>query len=265
MTYARFRQPKLRLSGFVLERMFIMKTLDTIQKGIILTASVSCMNLFNLKEDIRRVHASNVSMLHFDVVDGRFNDCIILGTPTLKALRPHTHLPIEVHLAVYEPEKYIKQFADAGADYIAVHYESDTKKNLLKCIDKICSLDMRPVLALKAQTSTDDDIIELSKHVSWILKLTVEPGFSGQTIKNESYERIRELRQALNDEGLPLRIQADGNVNEKTIPKLVESGADILTGGTSGLFLPGIDVNIAADRLLIQANYVLANRQHWRV
>ena len=212
------------------------------------------MNLFNLESDIKRVHESPVSMLHFDVVDGRFNDCMILGTPTLQALRPHTRLPIEVHLAVYEPEKYIRQFAVAGADYIAVHYESDTKEGIERCFDLICSFGAAPVLALKAQTSVNDDIITLARDASWILKLTVEPGYSGQKIKEESYENIRALRQALDDAGLERHIQGDGNVHEKTITRLVKSGADMLTGGTSGLFLKDMEVKEAAQRLLQQAN-----------
>ena len=231
-----------------------MNTLDLQQKGIILSASVSCMDLCNLKADMRRVEGSAVSFFHFDVVDGRFNDCIILGTPTLQAMRPHTTLPIEAHLAVYEPEKYVKQFADAGADYIAVHYEADTREGLLRCFETIRSFDALPVLALKAQTSVNDDIIALARHASWILKLTVEPGYSGQTIKEESYNNIKELRRALDGAGLDLRIQADGNVHGATVCKLVESGADMLTGGTSGLFLKDTTVKEASERLLRQAN-----------
>jgi ribulose-phosphate 3-epimerase len=225
--------------------------LNTLNRGkIALSASVSCLNLYNIQSDMEKINGSAIGFLHFDVVDGRFNDCFILGTPTLSAIRPHTRLPIEAHLAVYDPKKYVRQFAEAGADYISVHYEAEDKAGLLKCFRAIKECGCEPVLALRAETAVDDAIVELAREVPWILKLTVNPGYSGQKIQDEAFEKIKDLRRALTGARLNTGIQADGNVNAATIPRLVESGADILTGGTSGLFLPDADIPEAAKRLL---------------
>lgn len=220
------------------------------RQDITLSASVSCFNLYNMQSDMEQVHHSAVSFLHFDVVDGRFNSCFILGTPTLAALRPHTQLPIEVHLGVYEPLRFILQYAACGADYISVHAETGDRKELLRCFDAIRQAGAEPVLALRAETEVSDDILMLARHVPWILKLTVDPGYAGQAIKPEAFASIRRLREALRSEGLDAGIQADGNVNLQTIPELIRAGADMLTGGTSGLFLREATVADNAQRLL---------------
>ena len=90
------------------------------KNNYVLGGSASCFDLFNLERQFAGIEEAPVDFVHFDVVDGRFNQCIILGLPTLQAIRPHTKLPIEVHLAVYEPELYIKQFVDAGADIVTI-------------------------------------------------------------------------------------------------------------------------------------------------
>ena len=232
----------------------MIRNLDINQSGIILAASVSCMDMLHLKRDVERVNKSSVSFLHFDVVDGRFNECFILGTPTLQAIKRVSQLPIEVHLAVYEPDKYLALFREAGADYITVQYEADTKKNLKKTFGKIRALGAVPVLALKAQTDVDDGVIELAKEVPWILKLTVNPGFSGQQIQPEAYEKIRALKKELIKNKCQTRIQSDGNMNGDTIPKAVAAGADIITGGTSGLFIKGKSIKRASSEILLIAN-----------
>lgn len=228
------------------------------RQGIALSASVSCFNLYNMQSDMEQVHRSAVSFLHFDVVDGRFNSCFILGTPTLAALRPHTQLPVEVHLGVYEPMKFVEQYAACGADYISVHAEADDSKGLLRCFDAIRQAGAEPVLALRAETQVSDDILMMARHVPWILKLTVDPGYAGQAIKPEAYASIRQLRDALRREGLTTGIQADGNVNFRTIPELVRAGADMLTGGTSGLFLRDATVADNALRMLEAAKAAIS-------
>ncbi len=204
------------------------------RKPFYISASVSCMDLCNLESQIKEVEQSSVSFFHFDVVDGRFNDCFILGQTTLEKMRPVTALPIEAHLAVYEPEKYIESFAKAGADYISVHYEA--MQNPLATFDLIRKYGSQPVLAYKCTTEPGDDFISLSREVPMILKLTVNPGFSGQKIQIQAVEHIRQMRRMLNNAGLTADIQADGNINITTIPLVTQAGANVLTGGTSGLF-----------------------------
>lgn len=221
------------------------------KNGIILSASVSCFDLYDLKPQFEEAGQADIAFLHYDVVDGSFNNCIILGTPLLEAIRPHTQLPIEVHLAVYHPEKYIEAFVKAGADYIAVHYEAMEKP--LDVFEKIVKHGAIPVLALKSTTPFCRELLELAKVVPWILKLTVDPGYAGQKMQLQAIEHIRELRHALTEEGLSTGIQADGNINLNTIPQVVEAGADILTGGTSGLFLKGESIKNNALNMLDKA------------
>lgn len=221
------------------------------RKKITLVASISCFNLYNLESQVPLVEEAGIDLLHFDVVDGKFSDCIILGTPTLQALRPHTKLPIEVHLGVYEPEKYIKQFVDAGADYIAVHYEVMDEPE--RVFEQIREAGAKPILALRAETDVEEGMIKLLPQVEWIVKLTVNPGYSSQRFKPETIEKIRKLRKIINKTGLDIGIQTDGNINPNTIPAVVAAGADMLTGGTSGLFLKDRTIKEAAKAMLESA------------
>ncbi len=220
------------------------------RKKITLAASVSCFNLYNIESQLPLVEEAGVDLLHFDVVDGRFNDCFILGAPTLAAIRPHTRLPIEVHLAVYEPQKFIRQFVEAGADYVAVHYEVMSEPEAV--FEQIRQAGAKPLLALRAETGVDEGLARLLPQVDWVVKLTVNPGYAGQSFQPATLDRIRELRRAAQEAGLDIGIVADGNINPRTIPAVVGAGADILVGGTSGLFLKDKSIKEAAA-LVLQA------------
>ena len=200
-----------------------------------LGASVSCFDLFNLEKQFEQIHDAPIDFLHYDVVDGNFNSCIILGLPLLAAIRPHTKLPIDVHLAVYKPERFIEQFAEAGADIISIHPEGTDK--LLDNFEQIRKLHCTPALALRSETSADKSMLPALEQAVFVTKLTVDPGFSGQKIQEKAFAKIRELRRLMDDNNIHTPIVADGNVNPLTIPALVKAGASILVGGTSGLFL----------------------------
>lgn len=227
------------------------------RREITLAASVSCFNLYNIESQMSQVEEAGIDLLHFDVVDGKFNDCIILGTPTLKALRPHTSLPVEVHLGAFEPEKFIRQLVDAGADYIAVHYEVMQEPE--KIFEQILNAGAKPILALRAETDIDEGLARLLPLVDWVVKLTVNPGYSGQAFKAETIEKIKNLRRVIKQAGLNTGIEADGNINPKTIPAVVTAGADMLTGGTSGLFLENKSIREAASEMRSAAySFILA-------
>ncbi|SDY40581.1 ribulose-phosphate 3-epimerase [Eubacterium barkeri] len=218
------------------------------------SASVSCMDLCNLERSIEEVEQSEVAFYHFDVVDGRFNTCFILGETTLQQMKEKVSLPIEVHLAVYEPEKYIERFIEAGADYVAVHYEA--MKEPLKVFDQIRQLGATPVLTFRADTSPEEDFITLAKEVPWVLKLLVNPGFAGQQMQTAAVEHVLEMRKRIDHASLDTQIQADGNINLHTIPTVIAAGASILTGGSSGLFNGNIKQNckdmIACAEMMIK-------------
>jgi ribulose-phosphate 3-epimerase len=221
------------------------------EKKIVLSASVACFNLYNIESQLEDVKNAGIDFLHFDVVDGRFNDCFILGTPTLKAIRANTKLPIEVHLAVFEPERYVGQFVQSGANYIAVHYEAmNSIDRIMRVFDLITSEGARPLLALRAETDVNRDISELIPLVDWVTKLTVAPGYAGQQLQQVAVKGIEELKSAVVDKNCQTRIQADGNINIMTIPLVVTAGATILTGGTSGLFREGSSILDNANSML---------------
>lgn len=226
-----------------------------IRDKIILSASVSCFDLYNISSQLPQIEQANIGLLHFDVVDGSFNDCIILGTPTLADIRPHTSLPIEAHLAIYKPEKHIDQFVEAGADYIAVHYE--VMKKPLKVFNQIRKAGAKPILALRVETDYTEDMDELFEEVEWITKLTVNPGYSGQPFNEGALKIIANLRRAIERQGLNVGIQADGNINSQTIPSVVSAGADMLTGGTSGLFKKNKTIKESAQEMIELAKNIL--------
>ena len=212
------------------------------------SASVSCMDLGNLADSIKKVEDSDVAFFHYDVVDGRFNKCYILGDILCDYLKKNSRLPIEVHLAVYDIENYIEVFAQKKVEYIAVHYEA--MNNPKETFAKIRDLGATPVLAYRADTKPQEDLIELAPLCAWILKLTVNPGFSGQKINPQAIEHIKIMKKMLANHGIKTRIQADGNVNSNTIKTLFDAGATIFTGGTSGLFIPNKTIRENLNDLL---------------
>jgi len=227
---------------------------------ITLSASVSCLNLYDMKYDLNEIGRSKVKMLHFDVVDGIFNDCFILGMPTLEAIRPHTDLPIEVHLGVTQPFRYIERFIDLGADYLAIHYEVVKKRGIKRIFKSIRDMGGIPILALKADTVPQYEMLDIIELVPWVLKLTVNPGYSGQKIIKSSIKHIEILRNMIGHHKLNIGIEADGNINNLTIPEVVLAGADILTGGSSGLFVDNLTIPEAGNNMLKVANEVLINK-----
>ncbi len=212
------------------------------------SASVSCMDLGCLKKCIQSVEDSDIAFFHYDVVDGKFNKCYILGDIFCEYLKQHSNLPIEVHLAVYDIDNYVDIFAKKKVDYIAVHYEA--MNNPKETFAKIRDLGATPVLAYRADTKPQEDLIELAPLCAWILKLTVNPGFSGQKMNLQAIEHIKIMKKMLENHGIKTRIQADGNVNSNTIKTLFDAGATIFTGGTSGLFIPNKTIRENLNNLL---------------
>ena len=210
------------------------------EKEILISASVSCMDLMNLRDSMVEAENAGIDFYHFDVVDGHFNNCFILGQTLLEAMRSYTTLPIEVHLAVFEPERYIKQFIKSGADYVGVHFEA--MNDPLRIMNMVRKFGAEPVLTYRAETEFEDAMLPLFKHAAWINKLTVNPGYAGQKMQASALDHIRKMRDALLREKWKLHIQADGNINPSTIPSVMQAGASILTGGTSGLFMKGQNI-----------------------
>lgn len=210
------------------------------------SASLSCADLLNLGKAIEELNQSQIDFIHYDVVDGKFNQCFVLGDLLLEKIRPLTKLPIEVHLAVMEPEVYIEPFIKAGADYIAIHREVIHDASLL---NKIRELGAKPILTYRADTAPAKQDIELLRACDGVLKLTVNPGFSGQKFQMHTLDHIEQLRTLIDEYDLGIPIQADGNINTATVRLATRAGATIVTGGTSGLFLQDTTLDEAIKQL----------------
>lgn len=209
--------------------------------------SILAADFSMLKQEIEKVEKAGADMLHIDVMDGHFVPNITIGPPVIECLRKHSRLPFDVHLMIDNAEKYIEDFAAAGADIISVHAESN--KHLHRVIQKIKALGKRAAVALNPATSisTLDYII---MDIDMVLLMTVNPGFGGQGYINTMTLKIRELRDAVRAMGLNVDIEIDGGITPDNIREVTEAGANVIVAG-SAVFKaadPGAAIKELRDR-----------------
>ncbi|MCM1578662.1 MAG: ribulose-phosphate 3-epimerase [Ruminococcus sp.] len=195
----------------------------------IVSASLLSADVLRLGEELERIEKSGCGHVHFDVMDGVFVDNISFGIPMLKGIRKGTRLPVDVHLMITSPEKYISAFLEAGADMISFHTEcTDDPAALLSMIRRGGA---KAGLAVKPKTPLER-VLPYAKYADYILQMTVEPGFGGQAFIPSVLERIREIKGRISEEGLQTLIQVDGGINAETAQAAVGAGADILVAGS---------------------------------
>lgn len=184
-----------------------------------------------LAEEVKEIEAAGADWLHVDVMDGRFVPNITLGPLVVDAIRKHTKLPLDVHLMIVEPEKYVEAFAKAGADCISVHAElGDT---IPATIQKIKQLGKKAGVVLNP-LSPISLIASVLEEVDFILLMTVNPGFGGQAFIGDVLTKIKELRSLLDERGMKDKpIEVDGGINMETAPLAFEAGANILVAGNA--------------------------------
>jgi len=216
-------------------------------KEIKIAPSILSADFAHLAEQVREVESAGADMLHIDVMDGHFVPNISIGVPVVKALSKVTKLPLDVHLMIAEPEKYIDAFIDAGAGLLTVHAEvlKDPKSILLK----ISKRGVKPGISLNPLTSLDK-IRGILKNVDLVLIMTVNPGFGGQEFIESVVSKIKKLRDIVLKEKLDLDISVDGGINNDTAKKAVEAGADILVAGSAIFNSKDIKASIDFLRLL---------------
>lgn len=191
--------------------------------------SLLSTDFLNLQQELKDLEAAGVDGVHFDVMDGRFVPNISIGLPILDSVRKGTKLPIDVHLMIEEPEKYVDLFAQHGADMISVHVEATP--HIHRVIEQIKSQNIKAGVVLNPGTPVDA-ILPVIRMVDYVLVMTVNPGFGGQSFISDSIEKLDQLTSIKDRMELDFDIEVDGGINNETVKNVIEHGATMLVAGS---------------------------------
>jgi len=214
-------------------------------RSVLIAPSILSADFGRLADEVRAVEQAGADYIHVDVMDGRFVPNITLGPVLVEAVRRATRLPLDVHLMIVEPEKYVEAFAAAGANLISVHVE--TSPHLHRTLHQIRQAGARPAAVLNPATPVElvGDVLD---DLDMVLVMSVNPGFGGQRFIPRALDKIRRLRQLLNSRGLKVDIEVDGGIDPDTAPKAIEAGANVLVAGTAVFHAKDYRAAIAALR-----------------
>ena len=199
-------------------------------QNIKISPSILSADFSILGDEIKSLEKAGADLIHVDVMDGHFVPNITMGPPIIKMVRKCTKLPFDVHLMISPVEKYIKAFADAGADIITIHPEATD--SLKRAVSSIKSLGKKAGVSLNPKTPISA-LMDVINDIDLILVMSVNPGFAGQSFMGEVLPKVSELRKMINDKKLKIDIEIDGGINFETAPLAVKAGANILVSGTT--------------------------------
>jgi ribulose-phosphate 3-epimerase len=217
-----------------------------VRRALRIAPSILASDFARLGEEVRAVEAAGADIVHVDVMDGRFVPNITLGPAIVAAVRRSTKLPVDVHLMIVEPERYVGDFARAGADRISVHLEATP--HLHRVVEQIRELGKKAAVAVNPHTPLTGLEVVLPE-LDMVLLMTVNPGFGGQKFIEAVVPKIRALRAEIDRRGLDCDIQVDGGIDSQTAPVVVSAGASVLVAGSSVFHAPGGDYRGAIEAL----------------
>jgi ribulose-phosphate 3-epimerase len=192
--------------------------------------SILSADFARLAEEIATVERAGASLLHVDVMDGRFVPNITIGLPVVKAISRATRLPIDAHLMIVEPGQYAEQFVKAGAQMVSIHIEADPHAH--RTLSAIRDAGGQAGIAINPGTSLSA-IEEALKFADYVLLMSVNPGFGGQTFIPESLDKLRRLRKDIEERGLKTRIEIDGGIDADNVAEIAAAGAEIIVSGSA--------------------------------
>ena len=194
--------------------------------------SILAADFVNLERDVRGLAAAGADYVHVDVMDGAFVPNITIGIPVVAALRRVTELPLDVHLMIDRPLRYVDRFCEAGADILTVHVEADSPENTLKALKRIRSHGVRAAVSVKPKTPAET-VLPFLPYCDLILVMTVEPGFGGQSFMVDMMPKLQTIRGYIDSQNPRCELEVDGGVNEKTAETCKENGANVLVAGSA--------------------------------
>jgi ribulose-phosphate 3-epimerase len=195
-----------------------------------LLPSILSADFAHLADQVAAAERGGASAIHVDIMDGHFVPNITIGPPVVASLRKVTRLPLDCHLMIENPNEFIPAFAEAGANWLSVHYEACT--HLHRSLEMILHHGMKPGVVLNPATRVDL-IIDILPMVHHVLIMSVNPGFGGQEFIPHTYSKIHALKRLIRDKGLHVLIQIDGGVTQENAASILKAGADVLVAGSS--------------------------------
>ncbi len=210
-----------------------------------ISPSILSADFANLARDIERI--ASADYVHVDVMDGLFVPNLTIGIPVVKAIRPTTALPLDVHLMIDRPVRYVEQFCDAGADIVTCHVEADTEEHTREALAKVHAKGKRAGVVLKPKTPAEAALPFLDD-CDIVLVMTVEPGFGGQSFMADMMPKVAQIRKWIDERGLDCELEVDGGVGLKTRDACVEAGANVLVAGSAVYGAEDIPARIRALR-----------------